>query len=73
MKNFFKTASKVDSFNLDYNTELRKLSMMISDFSQPFIGKISESVQEGLVGFLKDSMSSQATQIFTQYAAAQIT
>ena len=47
MKNFFKTASKVDSFNLDYNTELRKLSMMISDFSQPFIGKISESVQEG--------------------------
>jgi hypothetical protein len=72
MKNFFKTASKVDSFNLDYNTELRKLSMMISDFSQPFIGKISESVQEGLVGFLKDSMSSQATQIFTQYAAAQL-
>ena len=72
MKNFFKTASKVDSFNLDYNTELRKLSMMISDFSQPFIGKIAESVQEGLVGFLKDSMSSQATQIFTQYAAAQL-
>ena len=72
MKNFFKTASKVDSFNLDYNSELRKLSMMISDFSQPFIGKISESVQEGLVGFLKDSMSSQATQIFTQYAAAQL-
>ena len=72
MKNFFKTASKVDSFNLDYNTELRKLSMMISDFSQPFIGKIAESVQEGLVDFLKDSMSSQATQIFTQYAAAQL-
>ena len=72
MKNFFKAASKVDNFNLDYNTELRKLSMMISDFSQPFIGKISESVQDGLVGFLKDSMSSQATQIFTQYAAAQL-
>ena len=72
MKNFFKTASKVDNFNLDMNTELRKLSMMVSDFSQPFIGKISESVQDGLVGFLKDSMSSQATQIFTQYAAAQL-
>ena len=54
MKNFFKVASKTDNFNLDMNTELRKLSMMVSDFSQPFIGKISDSLQEGLVGFIND-------------------
>ena len=72
MKNFFKVASKTDNFNLDMNTELRKLSMMVSDFSQPFIGKISDSVQEGLVGFLKDSMASQASLIFTQHQAAQL-
>ena len=72
MKNFFKVASKTDNFNLDMNTELRKLSMMVSDFSQPFIGKISDSLQEGLVGFIKDGMASQASLIFTQHEAAQL-
>ena len=72
MKNFFKAASKIDNFNFDMNTELRKLSMMVSDFSQPFIGKISDSLQDGLVGFLKNSMASQASQIFTTFAAAQL-
>ena len=72
MKNFFKTASKVDNFNLDLGTELRKLTMMIGEFSQAFIGKMSDGLQEGLVGFIKGGMQNQANLIFAQHQAAQL-
>ena len=52
MKNFFKVSSKVDNFNLDLSTELGKLTKMVGNFSQTFIGKISDSLQQGLVGLL---------------------
>ena len=64
MKNFFKVASKVDNFNLDLSTELQKLTKMVGNFSQTFIGKISDSLQEGLVGFIQNGMASQASKIF---------
>ena len=72
MKNFFKTASKVDNFNLDLGTELRKLTMMIGEFSQTFIGKMSDGLQEGLVSFVKGGMANQASLIFAQHQAAQL-
>ena len=64
MKNFFKVSSKVDNFNLDLSTELGKLTKMVGNFSQTFIGKISDSLQEGLVGFIQGGMASQASKIF---------
>lgn len=64
LKNFFKVSSKVDNFNLDLSTELGKLTKMVGNFSQTFIGKISDSLQEGLVGFIQGGMASQASKIF---------
>ena len=64
MKNFFKVANKVDNFNLDLSTEIGKLTKMIGNFSQTFIGKMSDSLQEGLVGFIQGGMASQASKIF---------
>ena len=64
MKNFFKVANKVDNFNLDLSTEIGKLTKMVGNFSQTFIGKISDSLQEGLVGFIQGGMASQANKIF---------
>ena len=64
MKNFFKVANKVDNFNLDLSTEIGKLTKMVGNFSQTFIGKISDSLQEGLVGFIQGGMASQASKIF---------
>ena len=53
MKNFFKVANKVDNFNFDLSTEIGKLTKMVGNFSQTFIGKMSDSLQEGLVGFIQ--------------------
>ena len=64
MKNFFKVANKVDNFNLDLSTEIGKLTKMVGNFSQTFIGKMSDSLQEGLVGFIQGGMASQASKIF---------
>ena len=72
MKNFFKIASEVDNFNLDLSGELSKLTKMVSNFSKTFIGKISDSLQNGLVSFIDNSMMTQANLIFTTFAAAQI-
>ena len=72
MKNFFKIASEVDNFNLDLSSELSKLTKMVGNFSKTFIGKISDSLQNGLVSFIDNSMMTQANLIFTTFAAAQI-
>ena len=64
MKNFFKVANKVDNFNFDLSTEIGKLTKMVGNFSQTFIGKMSDSLQEGLVGFIQGGMASQASKIF---------
>ena len=48
MKKFFKIASKTDNFNLDLSTELSKLTKMVGNFSKTFIGKISDSLSQGL-------------------------
>ena len=72
MKNFFKIASEVDNFNLDLSGELSKLTKMVGNFSKTFIGKISDSLQKGLVSFIDNSMMTQANLIFTTFAAAQI-
>ena len=72
MKNFFKVASKVDNFNLDLPTELDKLTKMVGNFSKTFIGKISDSLGQGLVSFIDSSMMNQANLIFTQYQLAQL-
>ena len=72
MKNFFKIASEVDNFNLDLSGELSKLTKMVGNFSKTFIGKISDSLQNGLVSFIDNSMMTQANLIFTTFAAAQI-
>ena len=72
MKNFFKIASETDNFNLDLSTELKNLTKMVGNFSKTFIGKISDSLQQGLVSFLDTSMMNQANLIFTQYQLAQL-
>ena len=72
MKNFFKVASKVDNFNLDLPTELNKLTKMVGNFSKTFIGKISDSLGQGLVSFMDTSMMNQANLIFKQYQLAQL-
>ena len=72
MKNFFKVASKVDNFNLDLPTELNKLTKMVGNFSKTFIGKISDSLGQGLVSFIDTSMMNQANLIFKQYQLAQL-
>ena len=72
MKNFFKIASKTDNFNLDLSTELQKLTKMVGNFSKTFIGKISDSLQQGLVSFIDSSMMNQAQLIFTQYQLARL-
>ena len=72
MKNFFKVASKVDNFNLDLPTELDKLTKMVGNFSKTFVGKISDSLGQGLVSFIDSSMMNQANLIFTQYQLAQL-
>ena len=72
MKNFFKIASETDNFNLDLSSELSKLTKMVGNFSQTFIGKISDSLQQGLVSFIDTSMLNQANMIFTTYQLAQL-
>ena len=72
MKNFFKVASKVENFNLDLSTELQKLTKMVGNFSKTFIGKISDSLGQGLVSFMDTSMMNQANLIFKQYQLAQL-
>ena len=72
MKNFFKVASKVENFNLDLSTELQKLTKMVGNFSKTFIGKISDSLGQGLVSFIDTSMMNQANLIFKQYQLAQL-
>ena len=72
MKNFFKVASKVENFNLDLSTELQKLTKMVGIFSKTFIGKISDSLGQGLVSFIDTSMMNQANLIFKQYQLAQL-
>ena len=72
MKNFFKIASKTDNFNLDLSTELQKLTKMVGNFSKTFIGKISDSLGQGLVSFIDSSMMNQAQLIFTQYQLARL-
>ena len=52
LKNYFKIASEVDNFNLDLSGELSKLTKMVGNFSKTFIGKISDSLSQGLVGFI---------------------
>ena len=72
LKNFFKIASEVDNFNLDLSGELSKLTKMVGNFSKTFIGKISDSLSQGLVSFIDSSMMNQANLIFTQYQLAQL-
>ena len=72
MKNFFKVASKVENFNLDLSTELQKLTKMVGNFSKTFVGKISDSLGQGLVSFIDSSMMNQANLIFKQYQLAQL-
>ena len=72
LKNYFKIASEADNFNLDLSTELSKLTKMVGNFSKTFIGKISDSLSQGLVGFIDSSMMNQANLIFTQYQLAQL-
>ena len=72
LKNFFKVASKTENFNLDLSTELQKLTKMVGNFSKTFIGKISDSLGQGLVSFMDTSMMNQANLIFTQYQLAQL-
>ena len=72
LKNYFKIASEVDNFNLDLPTELSKLTKMVGNFSKTFIGKISDSLSQGLVSFIDSSMMNQANLIFTQYQLAQL-
>ena len=72
LKNYFKIASEVDNFNLDLSTELSKLTKMVGNFSKTFIGKISDSLSQGLVSFIDSSMMNQANLIFTQYQLAQL-
>ena len=72
LKNYFKIASEVDNFNLDLSTELSKLTKMVGNFSKTFIGKISDSLSQGLVSFIDSIMMSQANLIFKQYQLAQL-
>ena len=72
LKNFFKIASETDNFNLDLSGELSKLTKMVGNFSKTFIGKISDSLSQGLVSFIDSSMMSQANLIFKQYQLAQL-
>ena len=72
LKNFFKVASKTENLNLDMSTELQKLTKMVGNFSKTFIGKISDSLGQGLVSFMDTSMMNQANLIFTQYQLAQL-
>ena len=72
LKNFFKVASKTENFNLDMSTELQKLTKMVGNFSKTFIGKISDSLGQGLVSFMDTSMMNQANLIFKQYQLAQL-
>ena len=72
LKNFFKVASKTENFNLDLSTELQKLTKMVGNFSKTFIGKISDSLGQGLISFMDSSMMNQANLIFTQYQLAQL-
>ena len=72
LKNFFKVASKTENFNLDLSTELQKLTKMVGNFSKTFIGKISDSLGQGLVSFMDTSMMNQANLIFKQYQLAQL-
>ena len=72
LKNFFKVASKTENFNLDLSTELQKLTKMVGNFSKTFIGKISDSLGQGLVSFIDTSMMNQANLIFKQYQLAQL-
>ena len=72
LKNYFKIASEADNFNLDLPTELSKLTKMVGNFSKTFVGKISDSLSQGLVSFIDSSMMSQANLIFKQYQLAQL-
>lgn len=65
MKNYFKMATKSANFNLDLSTELSKLTKSVGNFSQSFIGQISDSLQTGLVSYVQGGLAGVATKIFS--------
>ncbi len=65
MKNYFKMATKSANFNMDLSTELTKLTKSVGNFSQSFIGQISDSLQTGLVSYVQGGLAGVASKIFS--------
>ena len=56
--------SKVNDFATDLPNELSKLTKSIGAASQTFVGRISNALQDSLVGFIDGGMAKLASQIF---------
>ena len=72
MKNYFNSVSKVNDFATDLPNELSKLTKSIGSVSQTFVGRISNALQDSLVGFIDGGMAKLAAQTFSQYSAMKI-
>ena len=64
MQNYFNSVSKVNDFATDLPNELSKLTKSIGAASQTFVGRISNALQDSLVGFIDGGMAKLASQIF---------
>ena len=67
MKNYFNSVSNVNDFATDLPNELSKLTKSIGSVSQTFVGRISNALQDSLVGFIDGGMAKLAAQTFSQY------
>ena len=63
MKNYFNSVSKVNNFATDLPNELSKLTKSIGSVSQTFVGRISNALQDSLVGFIDGGMAKLAVRL----------
>ena len=64
VSNFLKVATKVDNFALDLPGEIKSVAKMISGSSKGLISNLSNSLADGMIGWVQGGLDGVASKIF---------
>ena len=67
VSNFLKVATKVDNFALDLPGEIKSVAKMISGSSKSLISNISNSLADGMIGWVQTGLDGVASKIFNAF------
>ena len=67
VSNFLKVATKVDNFALDLPGEIKSVAKMISGSSKGLISNLSNSLADGMIGWVQGGLDGVASKIFNAY------